>query len=318
MQGETPSPGPEEMDLSPEDLETDAGKEEKPALGFLGRARQEAWNATGETDQLAVVTQKLEGKLAEDEVGFTVEMFSGSPRTEVGRPEGKNVVVVSEDIDQAKDIKNILPEQQVLVADSNYLPFKDESISRLVDPHKVSEVGERELESPTRNAAYLYSELRALLKEKRGKPGFFTERPTYVGLEKHDKLVGKFRKSLESRARVLRPDGKLIFSVGVRLEDLEPKEGYMAIQKQVGEVVLSPAEIKQLMQDSGLQIEEAYAGMASRTQLVHVENAVKALVMSVTGGKFDRFSQEILLPAAHALWNFVGRPRELDKNLNCR
>jgi len=185
-----------------------------------------------------------------------------------------------------------------------------------VDPHKVSEVGERELESPTKNAAYLYSELKALLKEKRGKPGFLAERPVYVGDEEHGQLVEKFRQSLTTRAQVLKPDGKLIFSVGVRPEEIESEGGYMAVQKQVGEVVLSPSEVKQLIQQSGLQIEEAYAGMASRSQMIQTESAIKALVISVTSGRFDRFSQEILLPVAHALWNFVGRPRELGKDLS--
>ena len=316
MQDEMGGQSPEEMGLQPEDLKTDSDQKEDKSSGFFNKARTEAWKAMGETDQLAIVTQKLEGKLGPDEVGFTVEVFSGSPRTEVGKPEGKNVVIVSENTDQAIDIKNVLPEQQILIADSNYLPFKDSSIHRFVDPHKVSEVGERELESPTKNAAYLYSELKALLKEKRGKPGFLAERPVYVGDEEHGQLVEKFRQSLTTRAQVLKPDGKLIFSVGVRPEEIESEGGYMAVQKQVGEVVLSPSEVKQLIQQSGLQIEEAYAGMASRSQMIQTESAIKALVISVTSGRFDRFSQEILLPVAHALWNFVGRPRELGKDLS--
>lgn len=321
VEGDSTSPQKDDKDLDQrkeEQFRKDQGLIEKVRgrlRSLTDAPRREAWEAMGETDQLATVTQKLEGRIGPDEAGFTAEILSGSPRTEVGKPEGGDVVVVAESMDQARDIKRILPEQQVLAADSRYLPFKEESLQRVVDPHKASEVGEKEWGSPFKNATYLFSELRAFLKEKMGRPGFLAYRPVYIESETHEQLVDQFKESLMSRAQILKPDGKLIFSVGARPEDWNPESAYMAIQKRVGEVVLSPSEVKQLVQESGLQIEEVYAGMASRSQLIHTENVVKALVMSVTGGRFDRFSQEILIPAAHAAWNFVGRPREIGKEL---
>jgi len=62
MQDEMGGQSPEEMGLQPEDLKTDSDQKEDKSSGFFNKARTEAWKAMGETDQLAIVTQKLESR----------------------------------------------------------------------------------------------------------------------------------------------------------------------------------------------------------------------------------------------------------------
>lgn len=279
-------------------------------LKFLTGAKKEAWRAMGETDQLAIVTKKLEGSLRPDQTGFTVEIFTGSPRTQASQGAAEKVVVMADNMEQAKGISATLgKEQQVIVASPHALPFREGALDRIVDPHKLTHVGpkdEESLGSPWRALRNLYTEVRALMKEKRGDIGFLAARPEYVSEETHEAWRSKFGESLKERAAALSRDGKLIFSVGVRPEDWKPEAGYMAHVAQVGEVFLSPAEIKQLTTEAGLKIDAAYAGMGPRTQGLHVENAIKAVIMSTTGWGFERFADEVLLPAAHSAINLVG------------
>ena len=101
-------------------------------------------------------------------------------------------------------------------------------------------------------------------------------------------------------------NGKLVFSVGVIPPQWETESGYMAHTTQVGEVFLKPDEIKDLVAKAGLKIDTAYAGMGPRSQMIHTENAVKALIMSTTGWGFERFADEVLIPIAHSAVNMLG------------
>lgn len=337
MNGETPGPeipqpserepqGSENSDRgqnqgAPCDLEQRKSEQEKSDKsqiekirekieGFLNKGKKEAWEAMGERDELANITQRLEGQLEPDQTGFTVEVFVGSPRSEAVKGETEKTVVMTDNMEQAKGIHETLgKEQQVIIANPHAFPFQKGILDRIVDPHKGTHVGPKgpeTLGSPWQSLQNLYAELKALMKEGRGEVGFLAARPEYVSEETHEAWRKKFGESLKERAAALSEKGKLIFSVGVRPEDWAEGSGYMAHVAQVGEVFLSPAEIKEVVKGAGLKIDTAYAGMGPRSQRMHVENAAKAVMMSITGWEFERFADEVGIPIAHSIINRLG------------
>lgn len=166
MDGETPGseiPQPSEREpqdsenydrgqnqKAPRDLEQRKSEQEQSDKGqiekirekiqrFLTKGKKEAWETMGERDELANITKRLEGKLEPGQTGFTVEVFTGSPRTEASRGEGENIVIMTDNVEQAKGIHETLgTEQQVIVASPHHLPFKGASLDRIVDPHKLT------------------------------------------------------------------------------------------------------------------------------------------------------------------------------------
>lgn len=277
---------------------------------FLIKGKKEAWETMGERDELANITKRLEGKLEPGQTGFTVEVFTGSPRTEASRGEGENILIMTDDAEQAKGIHETLgKDQQVIIAHPHALPFQEDSLDRMVDPHKLTHVGPKDKESLgdiRQSLGNLYSELKAWMQSRKGDVGYLALRPKYVTEGTHEHWKHLMSESLIERAKILSADGKLVFSVGVRPDSWRPEEGYMAHVAQVGEVFLSPQEIKKMMVKAGLKIDAAYAGMGPRSQMIHTENAVKALIMSTTGWGFERFADEVLIPLAHSAVNMLG------------
>ena len=132
-----------------------------------------------------------------------------------------------------------------MVADSKHLPFKPEAAQVIVDPHQATHVLPTQYGSIRERLSQFAQEALALTNLPT------VSRPVYFEALDHQDMKASFQQALQSRARILNENGRIVFSVAAARPNQQPENEYWATHHQQGEVVLSEKELVEVTNKSG-------------------------------------------------------------------